>query len=463
MTMTDTRVSGSFRDPSGFLFRHEGVLYRRVNSVYASHYDALLASGLCEALQKKGMLIAHQEVNPGDVGEADAYRVIQPPPIPYITYPYEWCFSQLKEAALLTLSIQKRALKKGMTLKDASAYNVQFCGTTPVMIDTLSFEIYEEGAPWIAYRQFCQHFLAPLALMAFCDVRMNQALRIYLDGIPLEIAVSLLPFRVRLHPGLMIHLCLHAKSIQQLSANKPGQNRRKMSKTAMLGLVDSLETAVRRLTFEPSGTEWADYYEQTNYSTEAFDQKKKTIADWIEESQVASVWDLGANDGTFSRLAADRGIPTLSFDIDPAAVEKNYRACREREDQNILPLVMDLTNPSPGIGWANTERDAWHARGRAEMLLALALIHHLAIGNNVPLVEVARLFASLSPRLVIEFVPKSDSQVQRMLSSRKDIFVDYDHEGFEQAFGKFYDVRDTHDIEGSDRRLYFMEAKSQRI
>ena len=246
------RLNASFRDPSGYIFLHEGVVHRRVNTSYAAQYDQLMSSGLYDALVKKGWLVAHEEIDAASLpGHEDAHRLLRPEPVPYISYPYEWCFSQLKDAALLTLKIAAQALQRDMVLKDASAYNVQFVGHRPVFIDTLSFEAYEEGAPWVAYRQFCQHFLAPLALMAHGHASLGQLLTTHIDGIPLDTAASLLPLRTRLRSGLYTHIHLHAKTQQRFadaaddkqattSAKAP-----RISKKALRAILESLATTVQ--------------------------------------------------------------------------------------------------------------------------------------------------------------------------------------------------------------------------
>ena len=192
------QLGGSFRDPNGFVFVSEGTLYRQVNKSYQRHYDLLYSSGLYEALVSRHLLIAHDECDYLPHGNDQIYKVLRPLPVPFVSYPYEWCFSQLKDAALVTLDLQKRALAHNMVLKDASAYNIQFLDGKPLLIDTLSFETYEEGRAWVAYRQFCQHFLAPLVLMSQKDIRLSQLLRVYIDGIPLDLAASLLPKRTYL-------------------------------------------------------------------------------------------------------------------------------------------------------------------------------------------------------------------------------------------------------------------------
>jgi len=451
--------SASFRDPSGFLFSRGGILYRQVNRKYETEYARLMESGLYEKLVKTGILIPHVEtdqISTDPTGDA-AFKVIQPERVPFISYPYEWSFGQMKDAALATLSIQRRALKAGMSLKDASAYNIQFVHGKPTLIDTLSFETYKEGRPWVAYRQFCQHFLAPLALMALKDVRLNQLLRVYIDGVPLDLASELLPWKTRFNFGLLTHLHLHAGAQKKYSGAEVKSRAGIMSRQAMIGLIDSLDSAIRKLNWNPSGTEWGNYYDLTNYSDAAFEHKKQLVNEWSVRINPALVWDLGANNGAFSRVASQSGSYVVAFDIDPAAVEQNYRQIKSEKTENILPLLLDLTNPSPAIGWANQERESFATRGPADMVLALAVIHHLAISNNVPLLKLANFFAEIGQWLVIEFVPKSDSQVQKLLVSRDDIFPNYNREGFEAAFKKRFKVCEAVNLRESERVLYLMK------
>lgn len=455
------RLQSSFRDPSGFLYTRGGTLYRQVNRAYQAQYDHLMTSGLYAAAVKAGWLIPHEETD-AQPGLPDlAYKVIQPERVAFISYPYEWSFSQLKDAALVTLALLRKALEFNMVIKDASAYNIQFHRGRATLIDTLSFDFYEEGSPWVAYRQFCQHFLAPLALMAHTDVRLSQLLRIYIDGVPLDLASKLLPAKTRWNLGLSTHLHLHAR-MQQKNAGKAldsTKTRGRINRIGFLGLIDSLESTVKGLNWKPAGTEWADYYQITNYSDAAFDAKKALVADYLKEAKPETVWDLGSNNGEFSRIASEQGIETISADIDPAAVEQNYRIMRSRREKHLLPLVIDLTNPSPDLGWGNQERDSLTRRGPAGLVMALALIHHLAISNNVPLLEVARYFAALSEWLIIEFVPKIDSQVQILLSSREDIFPDYQRDRFEEIFKQVYRIVRADPIEGSQRTLYLMRRR----
>lgn len=448
----------SFRDPAGFIFSHEGRVYRQVNDAYAAEWSRVCTSGLLEKLFASGELIRHTEAALALAPLPGAIAVLSPEQISTISYPYEWCFSQLKAAALLTLSIQKQALNAGLSLKDATAYNVQFQGGRPVFIDTLSFETYVEGSPWVAYRQFCQHFLAPLALMARSDIRLSQLLRIYVDGVPLDLASKLLPASTWFSPSLLMHVHMHAKSQQRHAGDAAGAGVAKpptLARATLEGILDSLKGAVEALDWSPTGTEWADYYQRNNnYGDEGLRHKAESLGRMADALKPATVWDIGGNTGRFSRVAAERGAQVVTWDVDPACVEANYRQVCTAKETNILPLLLDLTNPSPGLGWAGTERSSMASRGSVDCVFALGLVHHIAISNNVPLDRIAAFFASIGKNLIIEFVPKEDSQVIKLLASRMDVFPNYHRAGLEAAFARYFTLCEAVDIPSTCRTLY---------
>ena len=458
---SSVRSGASFRDPSGFLFVRDGTLFRQVNQSYRATFDQLEQSGLYAELVEAGLLIPHALADVPPAEPKAAALVLRPDPLAFISYPYEWSFSQLQDAALATLDLQQRALARGLSLKDASAYNIQFHRGRPVLIDTLSFEVYREGDPWVAYRQFCQHFLAPLALMSRRDIRLGQLLRLSIDGVSLDLAVRLLPWKARLNFGLLTHLYLHAASQRRFAGAevRTAQGTRRVSRTGFLGLIDNLRRTVAGLRWDPGRTDWAEYETMHNYSPAALEAKRRLVAENLERTRPSSLWDLGANTGAFSRLASERGIATISFDVDPSAVETNYRSVRASGEANLLPLLIDLTNPSPAQGWHHAERLSLQQRGPADAVMALALVHHLAIGNNVPLPQVASFLADLGRWVIIEFVPKSDSQVKRLLAAREDIFSDYNVEGFERAFTGAFELRHHEPIAESERTLYLWEKR----
>ena len=274
----DGIVNSSFRDPSGFLFHKNGILYRQINNSYKDEFNLLMDSGLCQMLIEKKLLIPHNESSIAPLEPSTAYKVIEPELIPFISYPYEWSFSQLKDAALTTLEIQKIALEFGMTLKDSSAYNVQFKNGKPIFIDTLSFEKYTEGEPWKAYKQFCQHFFAPLALMAHKDIRLSQLLQVFIDGIPLDLASKLLPTKTKTMFSILSHIHAHAKSQKHYESKKVDVKKVKIGKRSFIGIIESLNSGVKKLKWTPENTEWGDYYSDTNYSDASFNHKKELVS-----------------------------------------------------------------------------------------------------------------------------------------------------------------------------------------
>ena len=461
-----TSISGSFRDPSGFLYSADGELYRQVNPQYRRQYDHLCGSGLLSELFKDRLLVEHEETGMALAATPEAYKVLKPAPLPFVSYPFEWSFGQLKAAALLTLRILKRALNHNMVLKDASAYNVQFLGARPLFIDTLSFDNYEEGAPWVAYRQFCQHFLAPLALMAYVDSRLSQLYQTNIDGIPLDLTNAMLPLRAKLRPSIATHISLHARAQQRYGkANNPniGKTRAtpRVSRLGFEGVIRNLEKAVAKLSWRLPDTEWADYYSNTNYHEEAMGSKRRLVGEFLSTiGNRPLIIDMGSNTGEFSTIAAQHADYVVSMDIDPVAVETHFRDLSEANRGYILPLWVDLTVPSPGIGWANEERLSLQDRSSRSTVLALALVHHLAISNNVPLSRIADFFSPYAKDLIIEFVPKSDSQVERLLATREDVFPNYTRARFEKDFSRRFEIRRSEHIVGSERTLYLMQHRS---
>jgi hypothetical protein len=453
-------VEGSFRDPSGFVYTRGGNLYRQINTSFREPFEAFLASGLYDELVGDGLLVPHERVALDLAATNDAYAVIRPERVGFISYPYEWSFGQLQDAASLTLDIQERALARGFTLRDSSAYNIQFQRGKPILIDTLSLEPLKEGKPWDAYKQFCEHFLLPLTLMSTRDIRCGSLLRTWIDGIPLDFGSRLLTRRTWFSPASLLHIHLHALAQGRYAGSSVSSaaKGRTIGRKSLITLVKNLAAQVRRLSWRAAGTEWADYTTDNNYSESAASSKRRLVLDHLRELGAHLVWDLGANTGEYSRAARETASNVISFDVDPAAVERNYRRVRAEGEIGILPLLLDLTNPSPAQGWGGHERLSLQERGPADVLLALALVHHLAIGHNLPLERVAAYLATLGKALIIEFVPKSDAQVGRLLLSRPDIFPNYTREGFETAFSRYFRIASAAPIDDSERWLYCMAA-----
>jgi len=458
--LTERTLPASFRDPSGKMIKKDGELLRLVYKRYSEHYKYFMASGLYAELTNRQWLIPHEEVA-SDSKDQNLFKTLKPEVVPIISYPYEWCFDQMRDAALLTLDIQILAIEHGMILKDATAYNVQFHKGKPIFIDTLSFERIEPDKPWAAYGQFCRHFLAPLALMSMVDVTLNRLLRAYLDGIPLTIASKLLPSKSRLRMPILLHVHMHAKMEKPTSKAKKKSKPRKFTNASLRGLMDNLRKGIKGLSLPTDYTTWSDYYDNTILNPEYLEAKKLVVAEFLQSITCGKVLDLGANEGYFSYLAKEHADLVLSTDIDPMAVNKMYSMIKMDGTDNILPLIIDLSNPSPGIGWLGSEREGFLDRLSPDTVMSLALIHHLVIGNNIPLSSVAAFHAQLGEQLIIEFVPKSDPKVEFMLSSREDIFDGYTVEQFEQEMAVFFNTVRTVQIPGTDRSLYLMKRKNR--
>jgi hypothetical protein len=448
---------GSFRDPAGFVFRRDGVLYRQVNKSYSPTFDRLRQSGFLRDLQRDALLVGHEELGTAYASTPDALTVLRPNVVPFISYPYEWCFGQLRDAALLTLEVQRRALDAGFILRDASAYNVQYIGGTAVFIDSLSFGVYTDGQPWQAYGQFCEHFLAPLALMAAHDPRLGAIQRAFADGIPLDLASTLLGPTTWLRPGLFLHIHAHARSRKKFAHDAGSQRGRTLPVASLRRLINHLRETVEGLTLDPAGTTWADYEQENNYSVEAATEKKDIIRSILVQIAPATVWDLGANTGQFSTLGPS-GARVVAIDGDHAAVERHYRRIRN-QNAFVLPLVMDLANPSPGRGWAHAERMSLAERGPADAILALALIHHLVLSANVPMDAVAEWLSGLTRFAVVEFVPPDDEQVQRLTAGRTEPTHAYSEPEFRRAFDRHFEFCESFPMTGTGRVLHLLEVK----
>ena len=462
MTMAENFVSpsvrspGSFRDPSGVVYLTEDRVVRTIQPVFAEHWNFAEKSGFFTEAVRQGKLLPFAEI----AALEGSWKTLEAERLPFISYPYEWSFGQLKDAALLTLDLMQLAMKHGLVLKDASAYNVQFANGKPVFIDHLSFETRRAGEPWAAYLQFCKHFLAPLALMCYRDVRCGKMLSLWVDGLPLDMASSLLPWKTRLIPLLQLHLHTHARMQQRHADAREAAGRIKqvaLSENAVPRLCETLRMAIENMQLPAFKTQWGDYYSDTNYSREGAEEKARLLRQAAASRPGALALDLGANTGHYSRILAEHFRAVVASDMDYLAVEKMYTALKQEGNRAILPLVLDLTNPSPGIGWACEERESFRDRGKANFLCALALIHHLVQGAGIPLEKVACCFAALLRQggtLVLEFVPWEDSQVQRLMAARQNVFPDYTLEGCIAAFQEaHFTLQEQFSLTGSLRTL----------
>jgi len=451
------KEDSSFRDPSGFVFYKDSKVYRAINESYKENYIFFISSGLKDKLIEGNLLIPFdEEAGTEDMPET-VFKIIKPQKIQTIFYPYEWCFSQLKDAAIATLKIQKTALEYGMVLKDASAFNIQFWQGKPVLIDITSFEKYIDGAPWNAYKQFCQHFLSPLLLMKHKSVDINQLQKLFIDGIPVELASKWLPLKTHFSLSVLSHIHWHAKSQKHYQKMNKEVKHFTISKKNLLVFIDNINTLLNSIALNNIETEWGNYYSETNYSENAIENKKEIVSNLVQGINLSKVVDFGANDGTFSRIFSKRKIETIALDIDPFAVEKNYLKIKLENDGFLMPIVGDIANPSPAIGWENKERKPLLSRLNCDLALSLALIHHLTITHNLSFSQIAEFFAGLCRYLIIEFIPLDDSQIKKMILNRSDSFEIYSVDNFEKSFKLYFNELRKGNIQGSKRSLYFFE------
>lgn len=428
--------SASFRDPDARVLRdEEGRILRALSARAAAVDQRLRAAGVIDELVRDGLLI-ESHPRPDLRPENGWTAMIESRRLPFVNYPYEWSFGMLQDAALLTLDLTRRALERGVALKDASAYNVVFAGARPVFIDVASLADYEDGTPWLAYGQFCDHFLAPLMLEAYRHTPFQPFLRGNLEGLSVSTQLApLLAGRDWFRPGVLTHVKLRAL-LDRRTRGLATTTRREvravsLPRSAVLRNIASLRRIVTRL---ESGlaTTWADY-DATNTYDEAMVERKSAFVGRAaaRAERRALAWDLGANTGRYSRLLARSFACVVAMDADPGAVERLYRALRQDPDaERVLPLVVDLMNPSPAQGWRGRERDGLLARGRPDLALHLALVHHLCLGQGVPLASFLDMVRETSPLAVVEFVAREDPMSQAVLATKVVSHPDYDLETF---------------------------------
>ena len=458
---------GSFRDPSGQIFRRDGRIFRTVMPSAIDDFKIVRDSGLFEKLLADGSLVPFEEVDASVLGDLPAQPalVLEHPRLPFISYPYEWPFNALKAAALHHLKVHLLALEHGVTMSDASAYNIQFQGGAPVFIDHLSFVPLQEGGFWKGHRQFCEQFLNPLLLRAYLGIPHNAWYRGNLEGIPTDHLSRLMPFRRKLLLNVLMHVTLPARfqrnfsdtgSVKEINAATTA----KLPIATLRRMLEKLAKWIERLEPAEGITEWADYAEQNSYNDGAAAMKRDYIKAFVADTKPEMVWDLGCNTGDYSVAALEAGADyVVGFDVDQGALEKGFDRV-QREKLDILPLYFDAANPAPNQGWAQEERNGMLERAPADGVLALALVHHLAISCNVPVPRITEWLTRIGTAGVVEFVPKSDPMVKRLLQLREDIFPDYTADRFQEALRAHAEIVDIAEVPNSDRTLIRFRTNS---
>ena len=461
---------GSFRDAdSTVLYTDEGV-FRALSAQGLADFEALAGSRLFERFTGDGRLIGTERVEAPRrhlpaLREEEVAALLRHETIPYVSYPYEWPFGMLRDAALLQLDLLLAGLNEDLILKDSSPYNVQFRGAQPTFVDVGSFERLSEGEPWIGYRQFCMLFLYPLMLQAYKALEPQPWLRGAIDGIPPAQMSAVTSARDVLRRGVLTHVRLHAR-LERRHGERPREVKRELrqagfNKELIRANVSKLRKLVGRLEWRPPRGVWTDYGERIHYTDRDTEEKDRFVREVAGSRAWDLVWDLGANDGRHSRLAADSGARyVVAMDGDHGVIEHLYRTLRDVGDRRILPLTMNLTDPSPALGWRGTERKAPLDRGRPDLVLCLALVHHVSIAGNVPVREVVDWLHSLGAALVIEFPTREDPKVEQLLAAKRPgTHLDYDHEFFERCLDQAFEVERSERLSSGTRVLYFARAR----
>ncbi len=448
-------LASSYRDNDGFVFEHAGKIYRKINKSYFPHFHLLNTSGLYAVLIDAKRMVGHIEINSSDFTDEEC-KIILPEQLPFISQPCEWSFGMWKDAAIVTLKIAVQALEYGMFLKDATPFNIQFFNGRPVFIDTLSFEKYEEGKPWIAYNQFCESFLAPLLLMQYNHRDLGKIFSAFPNGISMEILKTLLPIRSRLNLHVNMHIHMQAKV---KSANKTLSIENNFTKKKFDLLLKGLLDLVNGLSLKKTKSIWNNYYNETILGNNYLQEKKQLVQEYATIISFESLIDLGANDGAFSLMLKDTAKHIVALDADVNCIDNLYSYIRKEKIKNIVPIFAALNTPSAAIGWDNAERESLTKRLNADLVLALALVHHLVIGANVPLHLIVTWLHAMAKNLIIEFVPKSDEKVKILLKNREDIFEDYTLEKFKIIFSQYYTIMREESVGATDRILFLMLRK----
>lgn len=456
---------GSFKDPAGRVYRidpgtPDERVVRALNQPAADLLERLRAEPFFAELVAGGRVVAAEPVDPkSEAGQAVASAgwdaAVEHDVVEFVTWPYEWPFSMLRDAALLHLQVLKAAAAAGWMLKDATSYNIQWNGARPVFIDVCSFEPWEEGEHWRGYRQFCATHLTPLMLTSHLGIAYQPLLRSDLEGIMPEQASRHFYGRKRFKRGVLSHIWFPAKAERRV--RKPPGPERKQRKTMVLALLDSMERLVAKLKAPRARSDWSAYAGTHSYEDAELELKKDFVTRHSAARRPRLTWDLGANTGVFACVAAAHSGTVVAVDSDPDAVDLLYRKLRSEGPGNVIPLVMDLANLSPSQGWAGAERPAFDQRRSPDLVLCLALVHHMRVAANVPLPLFIGWLRTLEATVICEFVGRDDEMFHKLLENKKEDYPDYTLESFEAEVRKHFTIEDRLDFKDGLRELFLLE------
>ena len=453
--------AGSFRDPSGKIFYYENNIFREIFLSGLDKYNFLKKDKLLDELVEKNFLVKTEEIKTEDVSKLkpeDKSIIIKHEKINFISYPYEWTFNELKDAAIFHLDLQLFLLEKGAKLIDASAYNIQFKKLKPIFIDVLSIDKYKEGEFWGAHKQFCENFLNPLILKSKKGIDFNNWFRGNLEGIntkDLNAVLSLKDkFSFNIFTQVYLLNYLEQRAIKNKKKNITQINKRKFPKNSFLSMLNTMKKFIISLDIKESRTIWDDYSKDNTYKINEENLKKKIVKEFASKYKFETLVDLGCNDGVYSRICLENGCKyVVGFDFDLNSINNAYKISK-KEKLNFLPLYFDASNPSPNLGWAQNERKGFMERSNFSGMISLAFEHHLAIAKNIPLDQTIKWLVNTAPQGLIEFVPKNDETIQKMLSLKGDIFIDYNEENFKSLLLKNANIVSETVISDSGRKIF---------
>lgn len=457
---------GSFRDRQGRIYYCQGGVYRGISAQALIEWHRLANTKFFARLSQDEKVVPTRLLLESQVPTPELLKewpgVLLHDRIPFITYPYEWSFGMLKDAALLQLEILERALEEDMTLKDASSYNVQWNGIRPQFIDIPSFEWRIPDTPWVGYRQFCKLFLYPLMLTAYKDISFHPWLRGCIDGIDPADMNHLFGVLERFHAGVFMDVYMHAKLEDKYSrlngSMKENIRRTGFRKELVRGNLRRLTAIISGLEWSKGRSVWSQYADENSYSDVDAEKKASFVRAALKAVPRTLVWDIGCNTGNYSILASDHSEYVVAMDFDHLAVERLYLKLGKEQRRGILPLVVNIADSSPGLGWRGAERKSLPDRGKPDLTLCLALIHHVVLSENIPLQEFLDWLAWLGTDLVIEFVAKNDPMVVGLLKNKADQYPDYSKENFEALLGKRFRIVSRESLASGTRFLYYANS-----
>ena len=458
---------GSFRDPLSRVFVGPDTVVRAFTAQGKADIDAVWSKKSIQAALASGDLISSTIVDPASAGlGAPWVAAMTHPRLPFVSYPYEWTFSMLKDAALLQLGLTRATLADGIGLKDATPYNVQFLGSRAQFIDAGSFEKRRKTDPWYGYRQFCELFLYPLMLQGYLGVGFQPFLRGAVNGISPDTMRKLLPASIRRpRKGRLTHVVLHAAAQNRFADTevkvKNEAAKAGMNATVLDATLRKLEKLVGGLSLGDKKSTWSEYTERGHYIENSLDEKQKFVRDAVASRPRRLVTDIGCNDGAFSRIASAHSDYVVAMDADPLVVDRLYNSLKAEKNDRILPLYVDMSDSGGGIGWRGRERPGVFDRGTPDIVLYLAVIHHVAITFNIPVAAQLDMLADLAPEIVIEMPHADDPMVRKLLvNKREGIHDDFNLQEFERLLSERFEVRSKMLLSSGTRTIFHAVRRS---